>query len=243
MGRFLLLALAGCYNPTVGAGAPCTTSNECPGDLQCVGRVCGGTVDAFVPPMPDGSADAALDGATVQQVVLGDNIAELRDAEIWNDFPTTNYGSGDHFSVDLNESGLLWFDLTAIGTNKTVLSAKLVITVADAADEGGGTVLIHRLREAWIESEATWSVRATNQAWSVNGARPPSSDAAPVAMFSPAAVTTAYDVTLPTSLVQAWVADPATNYGLVFVRGTSLEHVHIRTRETATPAKLIVDVY
>ena len=146
-------------------------------------------------------------------------------------------------SVDLTESSLLWFDLTSIATTKTVESAKLVITVADAADEGGGTVLIHRLREAWIEAEATWTVRATNQAWAVAGARPPSSDATPVAMFSPAAINTAYDVVLPAALVQAWISDPANNFGVVFIRGTSLEHVHLRTRETATPARLVVDVY
>ncbi|HEY5925339.1 MAG TPA: DNRLRE domain-containing protein [Kofleriaceae bacterium] len=248
MGRgcFIAALLAGCYSPAVGTGAPCTTSNDCPSDQLCVGGVCGGSIDA--PVMHDDAdvADVAADGAAPdaahQVVVLGDDAAEVRDVEIWIDFPTTNYAGENHFSIDLNESSLLWFDLTSIATNRTVVSATLTIKVADAADEAGGTATLHRMREAWVEAEATWTIRATNQAWSVAGARSPASDVAPLVTFSPAAEETTYNLVLPPALVQAWIADPAVNFGLLFQRGTSLQHVHIHSRETQSGPRLRVEL-
>ncbi len=247
--RLLGIALlAGCYNPTIAPGAPCTSSSECPGDQLCVGGTCGGTIepidaaiatdtapqpDAFVPP-PD---------AIPQQLVFGDNAGEVRDTEIWMTNATTNYGTANHFSIDLNESGLVWFDLTSVPAGKTVAVATLTVKVADQADEAGGTATIHRLREAWVETEATWTIRATNQAWSIAGARPPASDLAPVATFMPKAVQTVYDIALPPALVQSWVDDAAINFGVVFVRGTSTEHVHIHSREGGATPTLTLTVY
>jgi hypothetical protein len=244
----LITLVAGCYRPTIQAGAPCTTDTDCPGTQQCIAMVCGGSaIDAAIvgsDAMADaqGEIDAPADAA-IQEIVIGDDPAQVRDTEIWGDFPTTPQGGNPHFSVDLNESGLVWFDLTSIPPSKTVVKATLTVKVDDMADEAGGTVTIHRLREGWVEAEATWAARATNQAWSVDGARSPSSDIAPVATFSPAAVQTAYDIDLPVQLVEDWTNDPAVNFGIVFVRGTSLEHVHVHTRENAPSPKLTVRVY
>jgi hypothetical protein len=237
--------VAGCYNPTIGTGSPCTTSSECPGDLACVAGTCGGTVDAGVSSDVTIMADAPAppgDAAPIE-LTFGDDPAEVHDTEIWLSNPSTNYGTGVHFSIDLNESGLVWFDLTSVPAGKTVTAAKLTLTVADYADAANGTATIHRLREAWIEAEATWTVRATNQAWSVAGARSPASDMAPAATFTPAAIETAYDVTLPPALVQSWIDDPAMNFGLVIMRGTSTNHVHIHSRDSGTAPKLTISVY
>ena len=37
------LVLAGCYSPSPGAGAPCTTDTQCPGTQRCVANTCGGS--------------------------------------------------------------------------------------------------------------------------------------------------------------------------------------------------------
>ena len=53
MGRILaVLILAACYSPHPQAGAPCTTSSECPLGQDCVDHACGGS---------SGGADAAVD--------------------------------------------------------------------------------------------------------------------------------------------------------------------------------------
>ena len=247
--RWALCALlAGCYSPKVAPGAPCTTTDDCPSPLRCVANVCGGTEPEPDAAMPDMSAadamfDAATDGLVTEMLVFGDDASELRDSEVWETQPTTVQGGYDHFSIDGSEFGLLWFDLTSIPSTKTVMSATLRVTVADNADEGGGTVGVHRLREAWVESEATWNLRATGQAWSVAGARTPASDAVPVATFTPAAVETAYDIVLPPALVQEWITTPAINYGVVFAPGTSTEHVHVHSRESGVWSVLTVEIY
>jgi hypothetical protein len=241
--RWIFALLAGCYNPTIGSGSPCETSNECPGELQCVGGICGGTVDA--PPPADAGPDAPPDAPAdaLVMIEIGDDPAEVRDTEIWMVNPDTPQGGGNHFSIDFMESGLVWFDLTGVDPDLTIASATLTVTVADASDPGNGTATIHRMREAWVESEATWNVRAIGQAWSIAGARPPASDAASIADFKPKMTETAYSVSLPTSLIQAWVDDPATNFGLVFVRGTTTDHVHIHTREPGPGPRLTLTAY
>lgn len=230
MARWLyLIVMMGCYDPSIATGVPCNNADECPRGQPCVGNVCGGT------------ADAAGDPPT-ERIVIGDDEAELRDVEIWGVNPNTNYGDSDHFSIDDAESGLLWFDVTSISSTKTVVAATLTVVIADEADEAGGTATIHRVRREWAEGEATWILCTATQGWPASGARPPGSDATPVATFSPAAIDTAYDIELPASLVQEWIASPDVNFGLVFVRGSSNQHVHVRTRESGVWSRLTLDV-
>jgi hypothetical protein len=238
----VLCTLAGCYNPKPAPGAPCESSNECPSFQPCVANVCGGT-EAAADAGHDAPRDAPSDAPNVVEVVIGTDKEELRDTEIWGANPGTNYGGVNQFGIDDSESGLLWFDLTQVPTNKTVVSATLAVTTSNDADKGGGTVTIHRLREAWVENEATWVARASTQSWSASGARPPASDEAVLASFSPDAVETAYAIALPPALVQDWVSDPLTNFGIVFVRGTSTQHVHIHTRESTTWSRLVLEIY
>lgn len=255
MRYLVLLGLAGCYSPTFKAGAPCESDRDCPSVQRCIANTCGGTqdmihdaaprIDSNLPddgaPMPDAMVDAIV----IVNHQIGDEGDEVRDAEIWGDSAAinTNYGAGDHMSVDADASSLLVFDLTSIATNKQVVAAQLKLRVTDAADEAGGTITIHRMREEWAELEATFVSRVTGTAWMANGAAPPSCDATPVASFAPAAVDTTYTVDLPTALVQDWITTPAENDGLVIRRGTSTEHVHLGTREGGARPVLSVDVY
>jgi hypothetical protein len=223
-----LLVVMGCYDPSIATGIPCARNDECPRGQLCAGNVCGGTADAADPP--------------TETIVIGEDAAEVRDVEIWGAEPNTNHNDSDHFSIDDAESGLLWFDVTSIPSTRTVVAATLTVMIADEADEDGGTATVHRVRREWVESEATWLLRTSTQDWPASGARPPASDETPVATFSPAATETAYDIELPASLVQAWIASPAENFGLVFVRGSSNQHVHVRTRESGVWSRLTLDV-
>jgi hypothetical protein len=240
--------LAGCYNPTIAPGAPCQSSRECPGGQQCVASVCGGT-DDLADAGPDGPVDAAFDAPPPDAIVyidyvIGTAASELRDVSIAGYDPNFNFGALNHMSVDDGETGLVMFDLTSILTTRTIVSATLRLQVADQADESGGTVTLHRLREAWVESEASWIARATGANWSLSGARPPSRDAGAIVTFSPSAVNTDHDLALPASLVQDWVTNPASNFGVALVRGTSTEHVHIVSREAAAGwARLTIRAY
>src|SRR5690606_21382209 len=157
---------------------------------------------------------------------LGDDIAEIRDAFLWAANPNINYSSENHMAVDVGEAGVLWFDLTKIPTTSTVVAATLHLHVWDEADETGGLVGAYRIREAWTGKGAAWLVRMSGIGWTPSRAWPPSSDSAPVATFAPAAVNTAYDIALPPSPVQEWIAVPEESYGLLLYRVSTVGHVY-----------------
>lgn len=236
------LLLASCYEPTIQSGTPCVDSSECPNGVQCIANVCGGTErdagraddapDAFVVP---------FDGANVT-LTIGANASQLRDTEIWVEDPNTNFGGDDHFSVDNNELGLVWFDLTSISTSTVVVSAVLELHVADEASEDAGTVEVYRMREAWEERGATYVDRTPNQAWSATGAQPPSRDETPLATAMPSQINSDRQVVFPAGVVQTWISNPAENFGIAVVRGTSMQHVHFGSRESGKWTTLTLEL-
>ncbi|NVB78925.1 MAG: DNRLRE domain-containing protein [Kofleriaceae bacterium] len=237
---FAVSIAGGCYNPTPVPLTPCDTTDQCPGTLECIDHRCGGTPndaapDAFVP-----------DGTMLAHVVIGTSAGDVRDTELADYDPSKNFASDNHTSVDSGESSLIWFDIEAhIPTTKTVSSATLTVTVADEADEAGGTVEIHRLKESWVETEVTWISRNAQIGWLAAGALPPmSSDATPMATFRPDGIGKTIDISLPVAVVQGWVTMPGSNHGIIIVRGTSQEHVHLNSHDSAGPwSKLTIDYY
>jgi hypothetical protein len=225
---FAVSLAGGCYNPTPVPGTPCDTTDQCPGAFACIDHRCGGSPD-------DASIDGGPpDGATLPSVIIGTDPADVRDTEIADYEPSTNFAGDNHTSVDYGESSLLWFDVEAhVPSTKTVHSATLTVTVADEADETGGTVTVHRLKESWVETEVTWTSRNAQIGWFAEGAQPPMSrDASPMATFRPDAIGKTIEVALPAEVVQGWVSDPASNHGIIIVRGTSREHVHLSARDS-----------
>lgn len=234
--RTTVLALAGaCYQPAIPAGVPCSTAGDCPGDQACVESVCGGpgSVDAA------GSGDAPP-GVTV--VVVGADRAQVGDTAVSIASQSTNLGTEDHFSVDDGESGLLGFDLSGVPAGLAVTRATLRVVTADEASLDGGTVLIYRVLERWDENAATWTMRTSGRAWASTGVTPPSREDAPIAELRPNRTFTPFEVAIPAALIEAWRAAPPTNFGLVFVRGTSTQHVHIASREAGQWSTLTLEL-
>ncbi|HWO21775.1 MAG TPA: DNRLRE domain-containing protein [Kofleriaceae bacterium] len=219
---------AACYEPAIPAGGRCSQSGDCPADQECVAGICGGT---DIDPDP---------GSTV--IVVGTDRSQLRDTELLREFPDDNYGDQDHFSVDDFESGVLSFDLSAVPPGLVLVKAALRVVTFDEASPDGGTVLVYRVLESWDERTATWRQRSANSQWTGDGASPPSRDPEPVAELRPRQPFTPYEIELPPDVVKGWLADPASNFGLTFVRGTSTRHVHIATRETGQWSTLTLEL-
>ena len=98
------------------------------------------------------------------------------------------------------------------------------------------------MRQDWDEGQATWNERLANQPWANDGALPPSRDTTPVADLRPQQVFTAYETALPPQLVQDWLAQPQTNFGIAIVRSTSSQHVHLRSRESGAWSTLTLEL-
>lgn len=232
---------AGCYQPAVPSGVRCSPSGECPGGEPCVAGVCGGTetIRPDAPP-PDTQPPDTPPGTMV--IVVGADRAQLRDTEVNGYEPDSISGDVDHWSVDGLETGLVWFDLSGVPAGLTVARATLRLVTADDADEAGGTVLVYRMLEDWDEARADWNTRAEGKAWSTPGAQPPSRDTESISTLQPDQEFAPFELPLPVDLVSGWLADPSTNFGLAFVRGTSNQHVHFRSRESPAWSTLTLEL-
>jgi hypothetical protein len=254
-GTGLCWLVAACYDPTFPLGIPCETSAQCPSTQECVDNVCGGMpADAAVPvdappPEPDAPAPDATPGvpdATPLQplAIVIDQPGQIRDTYLYATEPTNNFGTEDQASVDseLDESTLLWFDVSSVPADAQVVSATLTIRTDDQASEDGGTVRVHEMLQAWTETDATFLLAAPGSPWLTSGARPPSRATAVIGSFSPAAIQTTYAVALDAAPVQGWIEDATSNLGIILVRGTSMEHVHLYTKESAFTPTLELDL-
>ncbi len=138
-----------------------------------------------------------------------------------------NYCTSYTASVRPSEmSMLMQFDLSAIPTTATVLEATLRIYVIQAGAHEL-PVTVHRVLRPWQPAEATWQRARLNDPWGTAGCRSAGVDylAQADASFTFRAQNVWIDVPV-TALVQAWVSQPATNYGLVMHGGggISVEH-------------------
>lgn len=127
-------------------------------------------------------------------------------------------------------NALFRFDLTSIATTAVVSAAELHIWTYD---DPGATVTLYPVLEAWDEATATWNQRSTGVAWSAAGAAPPSRGTTPTATVTPSAAFTGYVVTIPAAVVAGWVADPASNHGLVLIT-TDSDGSRFSTKENTT---------
>jgi len=197
----------------------------CPLGYDCVDGVCvrpedapdtgvsQQTPDAALPGADDGAdTDAAL--ATTEVVLSGSGLMD--DTYIRPDRAAINYGHNGFVSIDADplQIGLTWYDLSTIPATAQVVSAELVVYINDPIEDG--ELVTYRLLEAWNEYEATYDQRKDGVPWSGAGPQDGTYDPTPVFTFAPRAVGS-YTIPLPVTLVQSWVAQPETNYGLAWV--------------------------
>jgi len=211
------------------------------GAALCVVLVAGGCDRLGFDPF--GSSDAVADGgmgasgldappdAALEPVVatLSENGVAMfsgvtTDATLNFQFPGDNSGETSSFGPYWNSNddygvGLLRFDLAAIDPGASIVSAELDIW-SNFSPSQGGTADIFAVLEQWSEAAVTFDSRDTGIPWASAGVGVPSRSAAAIASITTRTFAEAnfdselYTVTLPSSLVQDWVTDPATNFGI-----------------------------
>ncbi|OQA43559.1 MAG: Minor extracellular protease vpr precursor [Chloroflexi bacterium ADurb.Bin325] len=133
------------------------------------------------------------------------------DTYIHSGLQTSNYGTSPVLYVGHNDVNrtILRFDVSSIDPNYPV--EKAVLSVHVNAYSGGGSpadMQVFELTRAWVENTATWRIP-----WTVRGG---DFDPTPVASLSIERTEIPkfmqFDIT---PLVQKWVADPASNNGVI----------------------------
>ena len=137
---------------------------------------------------------------------------------------------------------LLRFDLAAAPAGAVPRAVILAVSTSGGRQDAG-RVNIHRVFEDWSEDEASWELRVSGQAWTRAGCGVGSRDAAARAQVSIDAPGTRYQVALPTSVVQGWIDDPASNRGLALVAssGSGIEIVSSESDDPAVRPTLAVE--
>ncbi|MHA2132128.1 MAG: DNRLRE domain-containing protein, partial [Promethearchaeota archaeon] len=149
--------------------------------------------------------------------------------------PNTNYGSGNQLSADGSpqESTLLFWDLTSIPVGSNIQSAVITLNVTGKSSD---EYEFYPMQRTWIESEATWDEYAIGQSWEISGADGTADRSSMVMGSITAPATGNYTISLNTAgvaVVQSWVDDPSSNYGIIIMDYINAsDGLDINSRET-----------
>lgn len=135
--------------------------------------------------------------------------------------PGGTYGSSSRINVRSPNvfNGLVRFDLSdvpALALETGLRGAALSFYVAAASNNNPSLIQAYKLNRPWSESQATWQQAANGQPWSQPGANgvPADREDAPAGgrTFQGSGSRQGLEIT---DLVADWLADPASNYGLL----------------------------
>ncbi|HUS65797.1 MAG TPA: DNRLRE domain-containing protein [Kofleriaceae bacterium] len=165
--------------------------------------------------------------------------------------PTFNYGVTTNFCADTTGDDrriLMRFDVSDVGA-ATVKKATLRLwTGTSVNDYSTQLYTAYEMLEAWSEGTqsaaagvASWNQRSTNTAWKTAGAGLGSRDDAAIGSFTPAVIDSEYTVEIDPAVVNGWVADAASNFGIVILSAGadgacfySSEHATVAKRPSLT---------
>lgn len=167
--------------------------------------------------------------------------AGTRDTYLYQNTPTTNYGSAATLLVDGDEpvgstqdtSATLKWDVSSIPAGKTVTSASITLNVVDASTH---TYELYEMKRNWSESSATWNQYTTGYNWASAGANGSTDRGTTVLGTISASATGSYTINLNASgiaLVQNWVNNPSANHGFIIANGAKTNGLDFSSSEAA----------
>lgn len=195
----------------------------------------------------DVSATAGLASATLQiggppQTAMFAGSAQIQDAQITAESPSTPNGAGLSINVDgqtphahglMKFVGLIGDAAGQVPAGSIVTSATLTVNCTNP----GQSMRLYRLTEDWVEDQATWTQRQNGVAWGAAGADGSASHAG-VALSGDCGVAGQRQIDL-TRFVQDW-ADGQPNYGIVLT-DSGTDGVDFDSSESAgSPALSVV---
>ena len=169
-----------------------------------------------------------------------------RDVQILHKKASTNFGSSRQLGTDgkPDSAALLQWDLSAIAAGSTISAASIQLNITNSTKHN---YELYALQQDWSESQATWNQYSAGNDWSSAGADGMGDfDPTVLGQFAAQNMGT-YTSPLNAAgvaMVQSWVDNPSTNYGLIvkdYVNATN--RMVFSSRETSTASlhpKLVV---
>jgi len=159
------------------------------------------------------------------------------DTTIRQGSPTTNYGTTTACELDgddgsgVDKTCLVKWAIAGIPTGSIVQSVTLTFRIVDST---GHTYTLYDAARAWTESQATWNLAATGNAWGTPGALASSDRGASVGTITGS--TGARTVTLNAAgvaMVQRWV-NGGLNAGVIMAHATNTNGLDLASSEHST---------
>ena len=122
---------------------------------------------------------------------------------------------------------LIRFDLSSLPADATIQEAKLGLYAYGRSNSGALDVTVRPVLRSWAEGQATWNLAATGVPWAQPGCSEPDVDVGdPAATRLINTINTWHEWDI-TALVQNWVANPASNRGVLLqgAGSTSVEYL------------------
>jgi len=151
---------------------------------------------------------------TLQQGVSG--YSGTTDTEISSWYMYDNYANAVEMAVRTGneKAALLRFDLSIIPAGSQVRQARLELYLTSGTRDM--TLAAYQLLRGWDEAQATWKSPRSGEQWAQDGASGEWVDVVPYQASEALLHASGEWVSLPlTNLVDAWVADPASNHGVI----------------------------
>lgn len=206
-------------------------------DLGEISQGIGGSAVIFPCPISGAGSGGSPHGYGFQEgsKVFGSDYAGTSDTFLYEDHPTTNYGSSDTCTADGGSDRrncLLRWSSLPIPTNVTVLGAALTLQLTDGT---ASIITLFKMTRAWDEGQATWQNASSGSPWGAPGARGSTDTASSVlgTLTGPAGSRTICLNAAGVAAVQDWVTNPSNNKGVLLGTG-STDGVHIRSSEFST---------
>jgi 3-phytase len=166
-------------------------------------------VSEFIPPPPVVTQTSVFQNSA--------NYSGTRDTMLLSDRATTNRGTATTLGVDGNPdyAALISWDIRSIPSTAEVQSAQIQLQITDRSAH---SYPLYAVRRAWEERQATWRIAQQGVNWAAAGAQNSADrDSVPIGTLTapnsgPATITlNAAGV----NLVQSWIANPASNFGII----------------------------
>jgi hypothetical protein len=164
------------------------------------------------------------------------------DTSLKQDHPSDNYGNATTLEVDggtrdADKAILIKWDISSIPPGKTVTAATLTFRVANTSSD---TYQLYEMKRNWVDSEATWKIYATGNNWQSAGADGASDrGTAILGVAGPAASGALHTITLNAAglaLVQSWINNPGSNFGLMIANTDNTDGLDFSSSEASTTA-------
>lgn len=144
--------------------------------------------------------------------------APTADTYISEWYTSTNYCRNPRLVVRQGDvlASLLYFDLSAIPPGTTINSATLNMFCTERTNTGEMNALAYKVRHPWTDCEVSWLQASASRAWTVAGCNGLGTDRDQVTSggYYMNSTNAWYSMNI-TQAVRDWVADPASNHGLV----------------------------